>query len=76
MSLITIRMNPEDVVLLDRSSRKPEYLRLVADAVVPRGGVIAASGDKVVDDRFENRFHEIREAVLAAMAELRREAHA
>ncbi|NBO74524.1 MAG: hypothetical protein EBU76_09650 [Gammaproteobacteria bacterium] len=76
LSLITIRMNPEDVVLLDRSSRKPEYLRLVADAVVPRGGVIAASGDKVVDDRFENRFHEIREAVLAAMAELRREAHA
>ncbi len=76
VSLITIRMNPEDVALLDRASRKPEHLRLVVDAVVPRGGVIAASGDKVIDDRFENRFHEIREAVLAAMAELRREVHA
>jgi len=75
-SLITIRMNPEDVALLDRASRKPEYLRLLADAVVPRGGVIAASGDKAIDDRFENRVHEIREAVLAAMAELRREGRA
>jgi len=75
-SLVTIRMNPEDVALLDRSSRKPEHLRLLADAVVPRGGVIAASGDKAIDDRFENRVHEIREAVFAAMAELRREGNA
>lgn len=70
---ISVRVNPDDLTILERAPRKLEHLRFVADAVVPRGGVIASSGDKVVDDRFENRLHEIREAVLSAAAELRRE---
>lgn len=70
---ISVRVNPEDLAILERAPRKLESLRFVADAVVPRGGVIASSGDKVVDDRLENRLGEIREAVLSAAAELRRE---
>jgi hypothetical protein len=40
---------------------------------VPAAGVIVTGGDKVVDDRFENRLRDMREAVLAAVAELQRE---
>ena len=70
---IAVHMNPDDLAVLERASRRPEFLRFVPDALVPSGGVTASSGDKVIDDRFENRVREIRERVLGLAADLRRE---
>ncbi len=70
---LTLRLNPQDVIVLERAQYKPETLTLVADPTVPAAGVIVNGGDKVVDDRFENRLRDMREAVLAAVAELQRE---
>jgi len=60
-------------VVLGRSRVTSPSLRLIADPLVPRAGAIASSADKVVDDRFENRFRATQEAVLAAAADLLRE---
>lgn len=71
---LEVRMNPEDLAVLERASVRPTSLTLVADPVVPRAGAIASSENKVVDDRFENRVRFAKEAVLAAAADLLREA--
>lgn len=76
IAALEVRLNPEDLAVLERASIRPSSLRLVADALVPRAGVIATGGDKVVDDRLENRLREMREAVLSAAADLLREAPA
>lgn len=70
---IAIHINPDDLSVLEMASRRPEFLRFVPDALVPSGGVTASSGDRVIDDRFENRVREIRERVLGLAADLRRE---
>ena len=70
---LTLRLNPQDVLVLERAQYKAEALTLVADPTVPMAGVIVNGGDKVVDDRFENRLQDMREAVLGAVAELQRE---
>lgn len=70
---IAIHINPDDLAVLEKASRRPEFLRFVPDALVPSGGVTASSGDRVIDDRFENRVREIRERVLGLAADLRRE---
>lgn len=72
-SPIVVHMNPGDLAILERASRQPEFLRFISDPLVPSGGVTASSGDKVADDRFENRLREIRELVLAVAADIRRE---
>jgi flagellar biosynthesis/type III secretory pathway protein FliH len=71
---ILARLHPEDVALLERANERPAHIRLQSDPLVVRGGVILGAGDKVIDDRFENRVREIREAVLAAAAEVMRDA--
>jgi flagellar biosynthesis/type III secretory pathway protein FliH len=71
---ILARLHPEDVALLERANERPTHIRLQSDPLVVRGGVILGAGDKVIDDRFENRVREIREAVLAAAAEVMRDA--
>jgi flagellar biosynthesis/type III secretory pathway protein FliH len=70
---LTLRLNPQDIIVLERAQYKPETLTLLADPTVPAAGVIVDGGDKVIDDRFENRLRDVREAVLAAVAELQRE---
>ncbi len=72
-AVLQVRMNPHDLELLGRSPIDSPSLRLIADPLVPRAGAIASSADKVVDDRFENRFRATQEAVLAAAADLLRE---
>lgn len=71
---IQVRLNPEDLAVLENASIRPSVIKLVADPLVPRSGAIASSDDKVVDDRFENRVRFAKEAVLAAAADLLREA--
>lgn len=71
---LEVRLNPEDLEILERASTRPASLRLIADPLVPRAGVIATGGHKVVDDRLENRLREVREAVLSAAADLLRQA--
>ena len=71
---ILARLHPEDVALLERANERPAHIRLQSDPLVARGGVILGAGDKVIDDRFENRVREIREAALAAAAEVMRDA--
>lgn len=73
---LEIRMNAEDLEILQQAAVQLSTLRLVADPLVPRAGAIATGGDKVVDDRLENRLREVREAVLSAAADLLREAPA
>ena len=73
-SPVEVRLNPEDLAVLERASFRPAAITLVADPLVPRAGAIASSDDKVVDDRFENRVRFAKEAVLAAAADLLREA--
>ncbi|MFM8988890.1 MAG: hypothetical protein ACKOUS_04340 [Alphaproteobacteria bacterium] len=73
-ALIEVRLNPEDLAVLERASVQPSAIKLVADPLVPRSGAIASSDDKVVDDRFENRVRFAKEAVLATAADLMREA--
>lgn len=75
-AMLEVRMNPEDLALLERSSVKPSSITLVADPLVPRAGAIASSENKVIDDRFENRARFAKEAVLSAAADLLREAPA
>ncbi len=71
---VIARLHPEDVALLERANERPANIRLQADPLVARGGVILGAGDKVIDDRFENRVREVREAALAAAAEVMRDA--
>lgn len=71
---IQVRLNPEDLAVLENASIRPSAIRLVADPLVPRSGAIVSSDDKVVDDRFENRMRFAKEAVFAAAADLLREA--
>lgn len=73
---LEVRMNPEDLAVLERSAVKPSSITFVSDPLVPRAGAIASSENKVVDDRFENRVRFAKEAVLAAAADLLREAPA
>jgi flagellar biosynthesis/type III secretory pathway protein FliH len=72
--VIIARLHPEDVALLERANERPVNIRLQSDPLVARGGVILGAGDKVIDDRFENRVREVREAALAAAAEVMRDA--
>jgi len=72
-SIVLARLHPEDVALLERANERPANIRLQADPLVVRGGVILGAGDKVIDDRFENRVREIREAALSAAAEVMRD---
>jgi len=76
MAKLEVRLNPEDLALLERASFKPSSITLISDPLVPRAGAIASSENKVVDDRFENRVRFAKEAVLAAAADLLREAPA
>lgn len=71
--IVLARLHPEDVALLERANERPVNIRLQADPLVARGGVILGAGDKVIDDRFENRVREIREAALSAAAEVMRD---
>jgi flagellar biosynthesis/type III secretory pathway protein FliH len=70
---IDVRLNPEDLAVLERASVRPAAIKLIADPLVPRAGAILSSDDKVVDDRFENRVRFAKEAVLSAAADLLRE---
>ena len=70
---IVVRLNAEDLEVLERGSNRPQHLRLQADPAVSRGGVIVGGEGSVIDDRLENRIREVREAALAAAAELLRE---
>ncbi|MBM4192522.1 MAG: hypothetical protein FJ196_05650 [Gammaproteobacteria bacterium] len=74
MAIPEVRLNPEDLSLLEGASVKPTSITLVADPLVPRAGAIVSHENKVVDDRFENRMRFAKEAVLAAAADLLREA--
>lgn len=71
---VLARLHPEDLALLERANERPVHIRLQSDPLVARGGVILGAGDKVIDDRFENRVREVREAALAAAAEVMRDA--
>lgn len=70
---IFVRLNPEDVALLERANRRPALLQFQADPLVARGGVILGRGDQVIDDRLENRLREVRELALSAAAEALRD---
>jgi hypothetical protein len=71
---VEVRINPEDLAVLERASQRPSSITFISDPLVPRAGAIASSENKVVDDRFENRMRFAKEAVLAAAADLLREA--
>jgi hypothetical protein len=71
---VEVRINPEDLAVLERASQRPSSVTFISDPLVPRSGAIASSENKVVDDRFENRMRFAKEAVLAAAADLLREA--
>lgn len=71
---VEVRINPEDLAVLERASQRPSSVTFISDPLVPRFGAIASSENKVVDDRFENRMRFAKEAVLAAAADLLREA--
>jgi len=73
-SVVEVRVNPEDLAVLERASLRLSSITLIADPLVPRSGAIASSENKVVDDRFENRVRFAKEAVLATAADLLREA--
>lgn len=70
---VVIRLHPDDLAVLERGSNHAQHLRLQADQAVSRGGVIVGGEGSVIDDRLENRIREVREAALAAAAELLRE---
>ena len=71
--VVEVRVNPEDLAVLERASLRPSSITFISDPLVPRSGAIASSENKVVDDRFENRIRFAKEAVLAAAADLLRE---
>ena len=73
---VVVRLHPEDLALLERGSAKPQHLRLQGDEAVSRGGVLIGGEQNAIDDRLENRIREVREAALAAAAELLRESRA
>ena len=72
-SPIVVHMNPEDLALIERASLRPALIKLVPDSLISSGGVTASGGDRMIDDRFENRVREVRELVLAVAADIRRE---
>ncbi len=69
---ITAHLHPDDLALLDRGQVKPQHLRLLSDPLVSAGGVMLSATDQVIDDRFESRLREVREAVLSASADVLR----
>lgn len=74
MSMVEVRVNPEDLAVLERASSRPSSITFIPDPLVPRSGAIASCENKVVDDRFENRMRFAKEVVLATAADLLREA--
>jgi flagellar biosynthesis/type III secretory pathway protein FliH len=69
---VTAHLHPDDLALLDRGNIKPQHLRLLADPLVSAGGVMLSTTDQVIDDRFEGRLREVREAALGAAADILR----
>lgn len=69
---ITAHLHPDDLALLDRGQVKPQHLRLLSDPLVSAGGVMLSATDQVIDDRFESRLREVREAALSASADVLR----
>jgi len=74
MQMVEVRLNPEDLAVLERASARVSSIMIIPDPLVPRSGAIASCENKVVDDRFENRVRFAKEAVLATAADLLREA--
>jgi len=69
---MTVHMNPADIETLKRATTPLSHLSLVGDDLVVPGGASLRVMDKVVDDRFENRMRDVREAALAIAADLSR----
>ena len=66
-----IHLNSSDLNLLKNfSSERTSYL--VSDDAISRGGALIKFGDKIVDDRFDNRLREIKEKLLALVSDLMR----
>lgn len=70
--VVTAHLHPDDLALLDRGNVKPQHLRLLGDPLVSAGGVMLSATDQVIDDRFESRLREVREAALGAAADVLR----
>ncbi|MGA1354959.1 MAG: FliH/SctL family protein, partial [Candidatus Limnocylindrus sp.] len=70
--VVTAHLHPDDLALLDRGNVKPQHLRLIGDPLVSAGGVMLSATDQVIDDRFESRLREVREAALGAAADVLR----
>lgn len=69
---VTAHLHPDDLTLLDRANIKPQHLRLLPDPLVSAGGVMLSATDQVIDDRFESRMREVREAALGTAADVLR----
>lgn len=69
---VTAHLHPDDLTLLDRANVKPQHLRLLPDPLVSAGGVMLSATDQVIDDRFESRMREVREAALGTAADVLR----
>ena len=65
-----VRMNPGDVERLMQSESKFPELQIVPDESVSVGGVIINIDNKVLDDRFEGRVQEVRDALEASTSEM------
>jgi flagellar biosynthesis/type III secretory pathway protein FliH len=71
---LAVHLNPSDIETLKRSSVLLSHVSLIADELVAPGGASLRVLDQVVDDRFESRMREVREAALTIAADMSRPA--
>lgn len=64
-SQITLRVNPKDFTHISQAFEEFKYIKVVADAAVSEGGVIAISDLENIDAQIEKRFERVKKVVLS-----------
>lgn len=69
-SSYTVLMNPADIETLGARAVALGSLRVLPDALVARGGISLRHLDEVLEDQFDSRLREVREAALGVAAQV------
>ena len=64
-SQITLKVNPKDFTHLSQKFSELKHVKIVADAAVSEGGVIAISDIENIDAQIPNRFERVKKVILS-----------
>lgn len=64
-SKITLKVNPKDFTYISQRFEKLEHIKVVADAAVNEGGVVAISDIENIDAQIDKRFERVKRVILS-----------